>query len=239
VKKYSDDRKMLLNPKKTKTMLFNTLRNYDFSPEISITHGENIEVVEQHKILGQIIRSDLKTITNTESICKKAFSRMWILRRLKALGCPKTELIHVLREQIISICEVGLAWWGPMITVQESNMLERVLKAALHIIYQDQYQSFKNALKLANISSLKDRRRAQITKFSKKCYRNDRFKSWFCHTEETSQPEARTLRSAFKSGPLLKPVMCRTQRYARSSIPAMTSILAWHPPLKYTPIDLA
>ena len=101
VKKYSDDRKMLLNPKKTKTMLFNTLRNYDFSPEISITHGENIEVVEQHKILGQIIRSDLKTITNTESICKKAFkafSRMWILRRLKASGWPKTELLHVLRE---------------------------------------------------------------------------------------------------------------------------------------------
>ena len=170
--------------------------------QCTITHGENIEVVEQHKILGQIIGSGLKTITNTESMCKKAFNRVWILRRL-------------------------------------SNMLERVLKTALHIIYQDQYQSFKNALKLANISSLKDRRRAQITKFSKKCYKNNRFKSWFCHTEETSQPEARTLRSAFKSGPLLKPVMCRTQRYARSSIPAMTSILSWHPPLKYTPIDLA
>ena len=80
---------MLLNQIKTKTMIFNPLRNYDFSPEIMIKHGENIEVVEQHKILGQIKRSDLKTITNRESICKKAFKRMWILRRLKALGCPK------------------------------------------------------------------------------------------------------------------------------------------------------
>ena len=86
--------------------------------QCTITHGENIEVVEQHKILGQIIGSGLKTITNTESMCKKAFNRVWILRRL-------------------------------------SNMLERVLKTALHIIYQDQYQSFKNALKFANISSLK------------------------------------------------------------------------------------
>ena len=83
--KYSEDQKMLLNPIKTKAMIFNTLRNYDCTPEISIKSGENIEIVEQHKILGQIIRSDLKTITNTEAICKKGFKRMWILRRRKSL----------------------------------------------------------------------------------------------------------------------------------------------------------
>ena len=86
--KYSEERNMLLNPIKTKAMVFNTLRNYDCIPAISIKSGENIEVVEQHKILGQIVRSDLKTISNTEAICKKGFKRMWILRRLKSLGCP-------------------------------------------------------------------------------------------------------------------------------------------------------
>ena len=40
----------------------------------------------------------------------------------------------VLREQIVSICEVGVAWWGPMITKHESNMLERVLKTGLHVM---------------------------------------------------------------------------------------------------------
>ena len=85
-------------------MLFNPLIKYDFEPQVSIRTGENIDVVEQHKILGQIVRSDLKTITNTESICKKAFKRMWILLRLKLLGCSKEELLNVLREQIISIC---------------------------------------------------------------------------------------------------------------------------------------
>ena len=108
--KYNEDRKMLLNPIKTKVMIFNTLRNYDCKPEISIESGENIVVVEQHKILGQIVRSDLKTITNTEAICKKGFKRMWILRRLISLGCPIPELLIVLREQIVSICEVGVAW---------------------------------------------------------------------------------------------------------------------------------
>ena len=234
--KYSEDRKMLLNPIKTKAMIFNTLRNYDCMPEISIQGGENIEVVEQHKILGQIVRSDLKTITNTEAICKKGFKRMWILRRLKSLGCPTAELLIVLREQIVSICEVCVAWWGPMITKHESNMLERVLKTGLHIIFQDKYVNFKNALKLGNLQSLRERRVVQITKFCKKSYKNPRFKTWFC--EESQQPPAREQRNR-KPAPLLKPVTCRTQRYARSSLPVMTSILSWHPPLLYSPIDLA
>ena len=227
---------MLLNPIKTKAMLFNTLRNYDCIPQISIKSGENIEVVEQHKILGQIVRSDMRTISNTEAICKKGYKRMWILRRLKSLGCSIPELLVVLREQIVSICEVGVPWWGPMITKHESNMLERVLKTGLHIIFQENYINFKHSLKLGNFLSLKERRVIQITNFSKKSYQNSRFKTWFCEAEE--QHTVRDLRKK-KIAPRLKPVMCRTQRYARSSLPVMTSILSWHPPLRYTPIDLA
>ena len=163
---------------------------------------------------------------------------MWILRRLKSLGCPISELLIVLREQIVSICEVGVAWWGPMITKHESNMLERILKTGLHIIFQEKYLNFKNSLKLGNLQSLKQRRAVQITKFSKKSYKNPRFKTWFCEADESIQPPAREQRHK-RAAPLLKPVPCRTQRYARSSIPVMTSILSWHPPLLYTPIDLA
>ena len=106
-----------------------------------------------------------------------------------------------------------------------------------YIIFQDKYLSFKNALKLGNILSLKQRRIIQITKFSKKSFKNPRFKSWFCETDESQIPPARARNR--RAAPLLKPVTCRTQRYARSSLPVMTSILSWHPPLRYTPIDLA
>ena len=126
-----------------------------------------MEVVEAHKILGQIVRSDLKKISNTENTCKKGFIRMWILRRLKSMGCPSKELITVLREQIISICEVRVAWWGAMITKHESNTLERILKTGLHIIFQENYSSFKNALRLADMKSLKERRLIHITIFTK------------------------------------------------------------------------
>ena len=216
-------------------MIFNPLRNYDVQPQISIQPGSYIDVVEEHKILGQIIRSDLKTISNTENICRKAYRRMWILKRRKTLGCPTAELIDVIKQQIISICETGLAWWGPMICKHESNMLERVLKTSLHIVYQNEYVNFKNALGLAKLCSLKTRRISQITKFSKKSYANPRFNSWFCKSaNEQTHEEIRSTRHPKPPPPLLKPVPCRTQRYSRSSLPLMTRLLSWHPPLRYT-----
>ena len=142
------------------------------------------------------MRSDLKTISNTENICRKGFKIMWILRRLKNIGCPNKELVTVLREQIISICEVGVAWWGTMITKHESNILERILKTGLHIIFQENYLSFKNALKLANMKSL-----IHITNFSKKSFKNPRFKTWFCLNDQ--QPPLRETRNSSKSGPSL------------------------------------
>ena len=78
----SKQRKMLLNPIKTKAMLLNPHRIYDFSPRLTAGDGQEIEVVEEHKILGNIIRSDMKTISNTEYICKRAYKIMWLLRRL-------------------------------------------------------------------------------------------------------------------------------------------------------------
>ena len=229
------DRNMLLSNIKTKAMIFNPLRIYDITPEISISPGTYTEVVEEQKILGTIIRSDMRTISNTEYICKRAYTRMWILRRLKALGCPVPELLDVLRQQILSICEGNVAYWGPMITKEESNMLERCLKTALHIIYQERYINFRQVLRLANMKSLKIRRVELITTFSKKAFRHSKFRGWF------SESEARNIGAITREKPIprLRPIPCRTQRYERSSLPLMTKLLCWHPPLKYTALDLA
>ena len=122
-----------------------------------------------------------------------------------------------------------------MITKEESNMIERCLKTGLHVIYQEKYITYFQVLKLANMQSLKSRRISLITSFSKKAYRHDKFKGWF------SESEARTVgaRTRDKPIPRLKPVAWRTQRYKRSSLPLMTQLLNWHPPLRYFGLDLA
>ena len=76
----------------------------------------------------------------------KAYKRMWILRRLKILGCSTADLLDVLKQQIISILEQAVPFWGPMLTQSESKTIERVFKAGLHIIFQDQYESFEKCL---------------------------------------------------------------------------------------------
>ena len=225
---------MVLNPLKTKTMIFNTLKNYDVLPLISTESGRILDVVEEHKILGHMIRSDLKTISNTEYICKRVFKRMWIVRRLKSLGCSTPELLEVLQQQIISICEVGVPYWGPMITVNESNMLERCMKTGLHIILQDKYITYENELKETNMKTLKARRMTLITSFSKKALKSERFKNWFV----PESPKEKAVTRSKEPMKLLKEVNCRTQRYQKSSIPFMTRLLSWHPPLPAPQLEL-
>jgi hypothetical protein len=236
IKNYSDQRKMKLNPIKTKAMIFNPLRNHDVLPLLTAEQGEHLEVVEEHKILGQIVRSDLQTISNTANICKNAYKRMWVLRRLKALGCPTAELVDVLKQQIVSVCEVASPYWGPMISKAESNSIERCLKTGLHIIFQSEYKSFEHALTLAGMKSLKARRLIQITKFSKQAIKSTRFNSWFCQSELAVARPGPALRptAGRRPAPLLRLVPCRTQRYKHSALPVMTELLSWHPPLAWS-----
>ena len=152
---YTDKHNMLINKEKTKVSLFNPLKNVDILPEISLDQGESyVDVVEQHKLLGHIISTDMKTISNTLYICQKAYKKMWMLRRLKELGCRVPELLDVLRQQILSILELAVPYWAPMITKKESEMIERILKTALHIILQSDYINFKHALRLTQMKSL-------------------------------------------------------------------------------------
>ena len=96
--------------------------------------GKHIEVVEEMKIVGFQLRSDLKTISNTRYIIKKAYSRMWILRRLKDLGAKRHRLIDVLQNQVLSVLTLGVPAWDCMLTEQERTDLLRVLKTGLRII---------------------------------------------------------------------------------------------------------
>jgi len=95
--KYTDEHKMKIYHTKTKVMLFSKMKMFDFQPELQLFQTENIEVVEKMKIVGFILRSDLKPISNTTYIVNKAYSRMWVLRRLKGLGATQNRLIDVLQ----------------------------------------------------------------------------------------------------------------------------------------------
>ena len=57
---------MSINTLKTKAMFSSSWRKYDMIPDV------NLEVVDEIKLVGYMLRSDLKTCSNTAYIIKKA-----------------------------------------------------------------------------------------------------------------------------------------------------------------------
>ena len=82
IKRFADEKQMVINSGKTKIMLFNKSHKYDFMPEITISQGENLEVIEEFKILGLVISTDLKWNKHIEYMCKRGFMKLRTLRRL-------------------------------------------------------------------------------------------------------------------------------------------------------------
>ena len=120
--------------------------------------GDYLEVVEVFKLLGVIVRSDLKWYDNSDFICKKGYARLWMLRRLKKLGATKEEMKDVYQKQVRSILEMAAPVWQAGLTQQEVKQIERVQRIALHIIMGDEYISYDNALTSLECENLTDRR---------------------------------------------------------------------------------
>ena len=94
VQDYAMDNEMKLNAKKSKFMLFNPTLNFDFIPEVTLENKE-IETQEEMKLLGLTLTNDLSWNSNTENMTKKAYSRLWMIKRLKKRGANLEDLIEI------------------------------------------------------------------------------------------------------------------------------------------------
>ena len=131
----------------------------DFMPELSLSEGTNLEVVESMKLVGYQLRSDLRTCSNTDYIVGRAYKRLWIIRRLVSMGAGTKELLNVLRANVISVLLFAVPVWTTMLTKAEEDQIESVLKTGLFLIYgPHKYKSYKWALRESNMISLKDQR---------------------------------------------------------------------------------
>ena len=75
INEWTKNQKMLINIKKTKTMIFNYTDLYEFSTRLKI-NNEPIEVINSTRLLGTIITTDIKWDQNTANIVKKANAKM-------------------------------------------------------------------------------------------------------------------------------------------------------------------
>ena len=95
INSWTTKQRMLINKKKTKTMVFNFTDKYQFSTRLSLDN-EILETVKETKLLGTIITEDLKWDKNTNSITKKAYARLELLRKLKKFQPPVKDLKKII-----------------------------------------------------------------------------------------------------------------------------------------------
>jgi hypothetical protein len=167
IEEHARQNQMEINQKKTKLMLFNTAIKYDYKPHIEV-NGETLEVVSRMKLLGVIITDNLKWHENTAHITKKAFSRLWIIRRLKSMGASKTTLIDIYYKQIRSVLEFASVVWTAGLTLEDISKIERVQKSVCSVIIGSEYNTYKEALDKLNMKTLKDKRKELALQFAKK-----------------------------------------------------------------------
>ena len=213
---YARKNKMKINSKKTKLMVFNPGRTMDFHPRFCIQENE-LEVVEETKLLGLVIRNDLSWSSNTQYMIQRANKKLWCMRRLKNLGAERGDLISVYQKQIRCLLEYAVAVWHPSLTSEDRIRIERVQKSALCIILGQDYTSYKSALKELQLESLHSRRIKLCKKFAIKTQKHPKFSKWF-------KPQNKTTVTRGKPPKFLE-VYFRTERFRKSPLSYLTNLL--------------
>ena len=98
---------MKLTDKKSKHMIFNFSKKYQFSTRLKM-EGKVLDQVHQTKLLGLTLQDDLSWRANTDALTKKDYKRMILLKNLFSFNVPIKDLIDIyylyIRSKIFTTC---------------------------------------------------------------------------------------------------------------------------------------
>ena len=203
---------MKINKQKSKVIFFNPRsRTVDFKPTVKL-NGELLEVVEKMRLVGLIVSDDLKWKENTDSIRKRAYQKLWIIRRLRQLGAETNILLLIYYRHVRSILEFAVPVWNGGITKNEEKKIEAVQKVALCVIF-GKGMSYKEMCNKYKIEKLTTRRKKLCLNFAKKALMHEKFTDWFVKNGEAG------IKSKYLE------TVSRQKRLLKSPIPYLTKLL--------------
>ena len=218
---FCDMKHLKIKESKTNLMKFNTAKTLDFPPEVIVPgFKDNLEVVKETKLLGIILTDDLKWAANTDYICKRAYGKMWTLRRMKILDVDPLVILDVYLKEIRAVLELAVPAWHSGLTLRQISDIERVQKVAVAVILSD-YRTGKTdytydmALALLEIEPLEVRRDKLCLKFSKKALKS----------RHSDMFKANTSEYFTRAKPKFLEPKCNTGRYYKSPLNYLTRLL--------------
>ena len=206
---------MKLNPAKCKYMIFSR-SGEKFTTRLKLD-DMNLERANVLKILGLYITENLSWSKNCSEICRKAYSRMQLITKLKYVGVKTEDLIEVYVLYIRSLAEYCSVAFHPSLTIEQSNKIERIQRTALKIILGDMYIDYSAALEMSSLDTLYARRTKRCLDFALKSTKHIKNQRMFPPNEQ----HCHSIRNSEK----YKVNYARTSRYLQSTIPYCQRLL--------------
>ena len=172
ISKWTDENLMKLNEKKCYYLVFSRAQ-VDFATRLQV-NNTIIDKVNVTKLLGVWISEDLTWFRNTAEICKKAYSRIGMLTKLKYVGVSTEELLNIYILFIRSCAEYCSVVFHSRLTGEQETSLERIQRTCLKVILNESYVSYEAAMEMTGLETLKSRRENRCLEFSKKCVSHDK-----------------------------------------------------------------
>ena len=215
IRKWTEDNQMALNKSKTKYMIINFTKKYQFSTRIEL-QNVLLEEVQECRFLGLIITNQMSWERNTENITKNENKRMLMLQKLYEFNVPTEELVHIYILFIRSLVEYCCAVWHSSLTEEDSASIERIQKVALRMILKEDYSDYPSALEVTGLETLRQRRTQLSLNFAKKCLKSDRMSDLFPLNVKTvnTRPHEKYYVTPAK-----------TERLAKSTVPYLQRLL--------------
>ena len=118
-----------------------------------LVNGQALKVVDNAKLLGLTISSNLTWNEHMSTAVEKAAKRLCFLKQLKRSSVPKAELVSFYITCIRSVCDYAIPVFHSSLPEYYSvKDLERVQKRALAIVCPN--QTYSDALLSMNVESL-------------------------------------------------------------------------------------
>ena len=158
---------MIVSKTKTKAMIINFSKKYQFSTRLQLK-GQPIEVVNSMKTLGCIINNKLSWNENCEMLIKKVNKRMQLLRKVWSFGSSKEDMVHLWVVYCQSILEQSCVVWNSSLSQQNSQDLERTQRTFCKLMLREKFKSYELALEELNLILLSERREILCKNFANK-----------------------------------------------------------------------
>ena len=214
---WSERHKMIISEKKTKAMIFNFTDNYKFTTRLQVKEN-SVEIVDQMKILGTIVNNTLSWDENCNHLIKKVNARMQLLRNIHSFGASKEEMTHLWIVFCRSVLEQSCVVWGPSLTQENKDDLERTQKSFAKMVLKDKYINYENAKIILNLDSLEERRHILCLKFAKNGIKHNNLNDLFPENDKIHKMKTRAVEK-------YKVQHANTERLKKSSIIAMQKML--------------